>query len=143
MSNRVYTSKSMPFQDEASKVTNILSTHEQSRNISLVPNKFDADIIKGDFLELVINRFDKLTREINRNLTKTRNVEPLKRVSKIHKEKIQDVKTKKEKAKRKEKQQIVEKSDDNNKVAEISPDVQYEDLFRQISKINRRKNRRR
>lgn len=141
MMNRYQTLNSSPYHDETTDNINVASPIDIKPNPEKRVLRFDEDIMQAERLELLLNRFENLMKDLNRTPIKTIPLEPVKRLSKIKKPKPEEVKVKREKPKRLEQQKSTKPAEiDKEQLVPNTCDV-YDDLFKQIRMLKRGKNR--
>lgn len=143
MSNIPQAQTSRRYHDDTTDNCNPLSSVDTTRRAVKGSYTFEEDKIKEEPLSIIINRFENLMRDLNRTPIKISEVPLPKKPSRRKRAKPEDLHQKAEKVKKKEQPNAIQKIEKPREHREIDAGSEYEDLFKQISILKRRKNWRR
>ena len=95
----------------------------------------------ADILEHTISRFQNLMKELNRTPIREQQMQAIKRINKIKKQRVEEPKPKRDRVRQIEIRKPVKAAVDEPAIAEGAEHGEMQDLFARISKFNRGANR--
>lgn len=104
---------------------------------------FEEDKLNNNFLELVVTRFQNLMKNLNRTPIREQQIQVIKRITRIKKQKNDDPRQKKERGRQIEIPKPSKKPPAEETQLQSEQGEEIQDLFQRISELKRRKNWRR